>query len=177
MTPADATATQAPGPHVTPTRLTGVPSDNTGPAPPRIIFEPAIGVTTMRLVGKDKSLEGSQNAEPPPKCSVQILHKQPTASARQLATFKIDATPAQRGDVLTVLEGKACEGGANALLIKDARQEESQAGPVYHVEAIAFFVEQPKTAAKTAPAPKTITLPPPSLAVPKTITVDSGVKR
>jgi len=131
----------------------------------------------MRLVGRQNPQAESQNNATAPKCNVQILRDKPAASARQVATFKIDGMPSQRDDILTMLKGKACEAGANALLIKDARQEDSEAGSVYHVEAVAFFAKKPGRAAGHAPAPKTITVPPPTQAVPKTITVDSSARR
>ena len=179
LAPADATGSETLGSHMSSARLANAAGDKTAPqpSPPRIQFEPAIGVTTMRLLRHEKPQTESLNTSMPPVCDVQLLHDKPAASVRQVATFKIDGMPSQRDDITTMLKGKTCEAGANALLIEDSSRKDSEAGSVYHVEAAAFFVTKPKSAADARPAPRTITVPLPAPAVPKTITVDSGAGR
>jgi hypothetical protein len=179
LAPADATAPETLGSHLSSARRAGAGGDNAvpQPSPPRIQFEPAIGVTTMRLVRHEKPQTESLNDSMPAACAVQLLHEKPAASARPVATFKIDGMPSQRDDITAVLKGKACEAGANALLIEDSSQKDSETGSVYHIEAVAFFIEKSKTAADASPVPRTITVPLPAPAVPKTITVDSGAGR
>ncbi len=108
-------------PHRTPERFGGIPtSERTSVAPsrPRLRVEKAIEVTTMRVVRDDTS-EGSV---PPAKCEVQILHENPAGKAREVATLNVDGAPAQHEDILSLLKRKACEAGANAVVIKSMGQ-------------------------------------------------------
>jgi hypothetical protein len=147
-------------------------SDSTPAAPPRprLSVEKPIGVTTMRVV-KDDSSEGSA---PPAPCEVQILHDKPAGKTREVATLKVDGAPAQHEDILSLLKRKACEAGANAVLIKSMGKTRVEGVKVDHVDASALIVGAPKPPIDPSPVPKTITVTPEGPAVPKTITVDPG---
>ncbi len=114
--------------------------------------------------------QGTSGATPSPQCEVQILHEKPKSPAREVATFKLDAMPAEHADIISLLKRRACEAGANAVLIKKLKQG-AAALSADHVEAVALVLESAKPAGHK-PVPKTIEVPLPSKPVPKTITVD-----
>jgi len=155
----------------TPERFGGLPAEDStpvAPSRPRLSVEKAIGVTTMRVV-KDDSSEGSAA---PAECEVQILHDKPSGKTREVATLNVDGAPAQHEDILSLLKRKACEAGANAVLIKSMGKTRVEGVKVDHVEAVALIVGTPKPPVDPSPVPKTITVTPEGPAVPKTITVD-----
>jgi hypothetical protein len=162
--------------HRIPERFGGIPgSDATSgpaaPSRPRLRVEKAIGVTTMRVV-KDDNPEGSS---PPAKCDVQIvqiLRDKPVGKTREVATLNVDGAPAQHDDILSLLKRKACEAGANAVLIKSMGKRRVEGVNVDHVEAVALMIGTPKPPVDPSPVPKTITVTPEGPATPKTITVD-----
>jgi hypothetical protein len=160
--------------HRTLERFGGIPaaSDNTPAAPsrPRLRVEKAIGVTTTSVV-RDDSSGGSV---PTAKCEVQILHENPAGKTREVATLNVDGAPAQHEDILSLLRRKACEAGANAVVIKSMGKARVEGVKVDHVEAVALVVGTPKPLVDPSPVPKTITVTPEGPAVPKTITVDPG---
>jgi hypothetical protein len=157
--------------HRTPERFGGIPaSDSTPAAPsrPRLKVEKAIGVTTTRVV-RDDSSEGSM---PPAKCEVRILRKNPAGKTREVATLKVEGAPAQHEDILSLLKRKACEAGANAIVIKSMGKTRVEGVKMDHIDAVALVVGTPKPPVDPSPIPKTITVTPEGPAVPKTITVD-----
>lgn len=159
--------------HRTPERFGGIPAaDSTSAAPsrPRLNVEKAIALTTMRIV-RDDTPEGSV---PTAKCEVQILHQNPAGKTREVAMLKVDGAPAQREDILSLLKRKACEAGANAVVINGMGKKRVEGVMVDHVEATALVVGTVKPPVDPSPVPKTITVTPEGPATPKTITVDPG---
>ena len=159
--------------HQTPERFGDIPASQRTPAAPsrpRFSVGMPIGVTTTRVVRDD----GSEDSALPAKCEAQILHDKPTGKTREVATLNVDAAPAQHEDILSLLKRKACEAGANAVLIKSMGQKRVEGVAVDHVEAVALIVGIPKPPVDPSPVPKTITVTPEGPAVPKTITVDPG---
>ena len=167
--------------HRAPERFGGIPtSDSTPVAPsrPRFSVGKAIGVTTMRVFqnnnSDNSSDDGSEGSAPPANCEVQILHDKPAGKTREVGTLNVDGAPAQHEDILSLLKRKACEAGANAVLIKSMGKTRVEGVKVDHVEAVALIVGTPKPPVDLSPVPKTITVTPEGPAVPKTITVDPG---
>jgi hypothetical protein len=78
--------------------------------------------------------------------------------------------PRDRDVIMALLKRRACEAGANALLV--TRMKAKADASIYHVEAAAFVIKSAKPSADAKPVPKTIEVPLPSKPVPKTITVD-----
>jgi len=159
--------------HRTPERFGGLPtsgSTSATPTPPRFSVEKTIGVTTMRVLKN----ESSEDAAPPAKCEVRILHDKPVGKTREVATLKLDGEPAQHENILSLLKRKACEAGANAVLIKTMGKARVEGVNVDHVEAVALIVGTPAPPVDPSPVPKTITVTPDGPPVPKTITVDPG---
>jgi len=179
--PAKPSATATPTElHRTPERFGGIPaSDNTPVAPtrPRLSIGKAIGVITTR-VGKDDSDDSSEGSAAPANCDVQsdiqILHDKPTGKTREVATLNVDGAPAQHEDIMALVKRKACEAGANAVLITRMSKTRVEGVKVDHVEAVALIVGTPKPPVDPSPVPKSITVTPEGPAVPKTITVDPG---
>jgi hypothetical protein len=122
-------------------------------------------------VVRDDTSEGSV---PAAKCEVQILHENPSGKTREVTTLNVDGAPAQHEDVLSLLKRKACEAGANAVVIKSRAKTRVEGVKMDHVEAVALVVGTPKPPVDPSPAPRTITVTPEDPAVPKTITVDPG---
>jgi hypothetical protein len=162
----------------TPERFGGVPeAESTPRSRPRLRIGKAITVTTTRIGGNDTS-DDDHEAAPPAKCDLQsevhILRDKPTGKTREVATLKLDGAPAQHEDILSLLKRKACEAGADAILITRTGQTSVEGVKVDHVEAVALIVGTPKPPVDPAPVPKSITVTPDGPAVPKTITVDPG---
>ncbi len=167
--------------HRTPERFGGIPAaDRTPVAPsrPRFSVGKAIGVTTTRVGRDDDSDDSAEGSAPPVNCDVQsdvqILHDKPTGKTREVATLNVDGAPTQHEDILALLKRKACEAGANAVLIKTMAKTRVEGVTVDHVEAVALIVGTPKPPVDPSPVPKSITVTPEGPAVPKTITVDPG---
>jgi hypothetical protein len=180
--PAKPSATATPTElHRTPQRFGGIPgSDSTPVAPsrPRLSVGKAIGVITTRVGKDDDSDDSAEGPAPPANCDVrndvQILHDQPTGKTREVATLNVDGAPAQHEDILALIKRKACEAGANAVLIKRMSKTRVAGVKVDHVEAVGLIVGTPKPPVDLSPVPKSITVTPDGPAVPKTITVDPG---
>jgi hypothetical protein len=178
--PAQPSATATPDElHRTPERFGGVPaSDSTPVAPsrPRFSVGRAISVITTRVGKDDNSDDSSGGSALPANCDVQsdvqILHHQPTGKTREVATLSVDGAPAQHEDILALLKRKACEAGANAVLIKRMSETGVAGVKVDHVEAVGLIVGTPIPPVDPSPVPKSITVTPEGPAVPKTITVD-----
>ena len=174
MQPAQPSTTVTPADfHRIPERFGGIPGSDAAPGPtaptrPRLRVEKAIGVTTMRLVKDDNP----EDSSPPAKCEVQVLHDKPVGKTREVATLNVDGAPAQHEDILSLLKRKACEAGANAVLIKSMGKKRVEGVNVDHVEAVALMIGTPKPPVDPSPVPKTITVTPEGPAAPKTITVD-----
>ena len=161
--------------HRTPDRFGGIPASNStpvAPSRPRFSIGKALGVTTTRVGKDDNSDDSSGGSALPANCDVQILHHQPTGKTREVATLSVDGAPAQHEDILALLKRKACEAGANAVLIKRMSETGVAGVKVDHVEAVGFIVGTPKPPVDRSPVPKSITVTPEGPAVPKTITVD-----
>jgi hypothetical protein len=141
---------------------------HTAPSRPRFSVGKPIAIITTR-VGRDDS---AGDSAPPMQCEVRILRHKPSGSTREVATLKADAAPDQREDLMSLLKRKACEAGANAVLIKSISQRRVEGVQVDHVEAVALVLGTPKPPVDPSPVPKTITVTPEGRAVPKTITVD-----
>ena len=109
---------------------------------------------------------------PPAKCEVRILRENPAGKTREVATLKVEGAPAQHEDILSLLKRKACEAGANAVVIKSMGKTRVEGVKMDHIEAVALIVGTPKPPVDPSPIPKTITVTPEGPAVPKTITVD-----
>jgi hypothetical protein len=164
-----------------PERFGGIPAaDRTPVAPsrPRFSVGKAIGVTTTRVGRDDDSDDSAEGSAPPVNCDVQsdvqILHDKPRGKTREVATLNVDGAPTQHEDILALLKRKACEAGANAVLIKSMAKTRVDGVKVDHVEAVALIVGTPKPPVDRSPVPKSITVTPEGPAVPKTITVDPG---
>jgi hypothetical protein len=160
-------------------RFGGVPeAESTPRSRPRLRIGKAISVTTTRIGGNDTSDDGHEDSAPPAKCDLQsdvhILHDKPTGKTREVATLQVDGASAQHEDILSLLKRKACEAGADAVLITRMGQTSVEGVKVDHVEAVALIVGTPKLPVDPAPVPKSITVTPDGPAVPKTITVDPG---
>lgn len=119
--------------------------------------------------------EGSGDSAPPAKCEVKVMHHKPAGKTREVGTLEVTGVPAQHENILSLLKRKACEAGANAVLIKSMTKKRVEGVKVDHVEAVALIVGTPKPPVDLSPVPKTITVTPEGPAVPKTITVDPGV--
>ncbi len=174
--PAPVPAPVAPGLHRIPQRFGGLPDAGSTPdAPrrPRLSVGEPIAVTTMHVVRDNGTLSAMRD----PDCAVQVLHAQPAEKAREVGTLSVDGAPAQHEDILSLVRHRACEAGANAVLIKSTDKKQVDGVRVDHVEAVALVLGTPAPPADPAPVPKTITVTPDGPAVPKIITVDPGPSR
>ena len=164
--PAQPSVTATPtGLRLTPERFGGIPASNStpvAPSRPQLRVGRAIGVTTTR-VGRDDSSddnaddrsEGSTlSANCDVRNEVQILHDKPTGKTREVATLNVEGAPAQHEDILSLLKRKACEAGANAVLIKSMSQTRVEGVKVDHVEAVGLIVGTPKPPVDPHPCPR-----------------------
>ena len=139
---------------------------------PHLRLERPIGEITMRVVKNS----GSQGAADGAACDVQILHQKPATAAREVATLKVDGTPAERENLYSLLKRRACEAGANAIVIKDVEKQRLEGVKFDHLEAVALVIGTPGPPVDPSPTPKSITVTPEGPAVPKTISVDPGAQ-
>ncbi len=171
-----APAPAAPGLHRIPQRFGGLPDAGSAPdAPPRprLSVGAPIAVTTMHVV-RDK---GASSAMRGADCAVQLLHAKPAGTAREVGTLSVDGAPAQHEDILSLVRQRACQAGANAVLIKRMDKKQVAGVSVDHVEAVALVLGTPPPPVDPSPVPRTITVTPDGPAAPKTITVDPGPSR
>jgi hypothetical protein len=122
-------------------------------------------------VVRDDNPDGSA---PSARCEVRILDHLPVGESREVATLQVDGTPAQQKDILSLLKRKACEAGANAMVIKSMGRARIEGIEVDHIEAVALIVGSPNSPVDPSPVPKSITVTPDGPALPKTIEVDPG---
>jgi hypothetical protein len=134
-------------------------------------IEKPLVVTTTRVFRAD----GFGDSPPPTRCEVKVLHHKPAGKSREVGTLEVTGARAQHENMVSLLKRKACEAGANAVLIKTIARKRIEGVKVDHIEAVALIVGTPKPPVDPSPVPKSITVTPEGPAVPKTITVDPDV--
>ncbi len=97
-------------------------------------------------------VEPSGRAAKPPDCNMPVLRHEPLADFRKVAIVEgLGNVFASEGDVLPAVQRKACETGADAIVIYTSRSQTSEASTGYVIEAAAIvYGKENPAAASTA---------------------------
>jgi hypothetical protein len=68
-----------------------------------------------------------------PGCSIQTLDKPPGRSFLDLGTIQLGGRVPKEADVLALVNQKACEMGADAIIIKHLEEQRSRDGVNYEI--------------------------------------------
>jgi hypothetical protein len=107
-------------------------------------------------------MEPSGRAAKDPNCPIPVLYTEPLADYRKVAIIDALGAPSvEEKDLLPVIKRKACETGADAMVVvtSKAQHSESPAGMVaggqtgYYVSAVAIVYVAHGTAASTPHKP------------------------
>lgn len=90
-------------------------------------------------------VEPSGRAAKPPDCNLPILRSTPIAAYREVAIVEgIGSRYASEEDVLPLVARKACESGADAIVVRESRAQTSESLTGYYVNAIAIVYKDQK---------------------------------
>jgi hypothetical protein len=93
------------------------------------------------------------SAEIPPRaagCSLQTLEQTPSAIFRDLGSIELAGSVPAGKDVLMAVDQKACETGADAILVKQREERLTGDHVDYHIIAEALLLRKPKAAPSPA---------------------------
>jgi hypothetical protein len=93
------------------------------------------------------------NADIPPRaagCSLQTLEQTPSAIFRDLGSIELVGSVPAGKDVLMAVDQKACETGADAILVKQREERLNGDHVDYHVIAEALLLQKPRAASSPA---------------------------
>jgi hypothetical protein len=98
-------------------------------------------------------VEPSGRAAKPPDCDLPILRHEPLADFRKVAIIEGEGSVyASEVDVLAAVRRKACETGADALVIVTSRSQTSESLTGYYINAIAIVYGKRDPAAEGSAA-------------------------
>jgi hypothetical protein len=98
---------------------------------PRIEVLPTNQVFISRVIPEDSAARGSG-------CSVKTLDHPPGADMRELGAVQLAGVVPNAADVIALVDQKACEMGAEAVLIAQIQEQSAGDGVHYNVTARAF---------------------------------------
>lgn len=86
----------------------------------------------------------SGRAAKPATCDMPVLRNPPAENYRQVAIIEGRANVfAKEADVMPMVVQKACEAGADAIIVKDSRSQTSENYTGYFVNAVAIIYPKP----------------------------------
>jgi len=84
-------------------------------------------------------VEPSRRAAKPPDCNLPVLRSAPIAEYREVAIIEgLGNRYVSESDVLPAVVSKACETGADAIVIQESRGQTSESMTGYYINAIAI---------------------------------------
>jgi hypothetical protein len=90
-------------------------------------------------------VEPSGRAAKPPDCNLPILRTTPLAAYREVAIIEgVGNRYVHEEDVLPLVARKACETGADAIVVRESRSQTSENLTGYYVNAIAIVYKNEK---------------------------------
>ena len=97
-------------------------------------------------------MEPSGRAAKPPDCNMPVLRHEPLADFRKVAIVEaLGNRFASESDVLPAVQHKACETGADAIVVLTSRAQTSENATGYYINSVAIVYgkeNQPGTAYK-----------------------------
>ena len=92
-------------------------------------------------------VQPSGRAAKPPDCNLPILRSTPIAAYSEVAIVEgVGSRYASEEDVLPLVARKACESGADAIVVRESRAQTSENLTGYYVNAIAIVYKNGKGA-------------------------------
>lgn len=97
-------------------------------------------------------VEPSGRAAKPPDCNMPVLRHEPLTPYRKVAIVEgLGNVFASEADVLPAVQRKACETGADALVVLTSRAQTSESTTGYYINSVAIvYGKENPTAAGTA---------------------------
>jgi hypothetical protein len=97
-------------------------------------------------------VEPSGRAAKPPDCNMPVLRHEPLADFRKVAIVEgLGNVFASEADVLPAVQRKACETGADAIVVYTSRSQTSEASTGYYINSVAIvYGKENPAAASTA---------------------------
>jgi hypothetical protein len=84
-------------------------------------------------------IEPSGKPARPPGCDLQVLRVLPSQPYREVAIIEgVASVYAHEKDLLPAIEAKACESGADAMVVKDSKSQTSENMVGYYINAVAI---------------------------------------
>ncbi len=84
-------------------------------------------------------MEPSGRAAKPPDCNMPVLRHEPLRDFRKVAIVEaMGNVYASEADVLPALQRKACETGADAIVINTSRSQTTETATGYYINSVAI---------------------------------------
>jgi len=84
-------------------------------------------------------VEPSGRAAKPPDCNMPVLRREPLTDFRKVAIVEaLGNTFASESDVLPAVQRKACETGADAIVITESRAQTTEDATGYYINSVAI---------------------------------------
>ena len=94
-------------------------------------------------------VEPSGRAAKPPDCNMPVLRHEPLAEFRKVAIVEgLGSVYASEADVLPAVQRKACETGADAIVVLTSRSQTSEESTGYYINTVAIVYGKENPAAK-----------------------------
>jgi hypothetical protein len=97
-------------------------------------------------------MEPSGRAAKPPDCDMPVLRHEPLRDFRKVAIVEgLGNVYASEADVLPAVQRKACETGADAIVVNTSRAQTSESATGYYINSVAIvYGKENSNAAGTA---------------------------
>ena len=93
-------------------------------------------------------IEPSGRAARPPNCQIPVLRHEPLTDFRKVAIVEgLGSVYATEADVLPVVQRKACETGADAIVILTSKSQTSEGMTGYYINSVAIVYGKENPAA------------------------------
>jgi hypothetical protein len=94
-------------------------------------------------------VEPSGRAAKPPNCDMPVLRHEPLTDFRKVAIVEgLGSVYASEADVLPVVQRKACETGADAIIILTSKSQTSEGMTGYYINSVAIVYGKRNPAAE-----------------------------
>ncbi len=94
-------------------------------------------------------VEPSGRAAKPPNCDMPVLRREPLTDFRKVAIVEgLGSVYASEADVLPVVQRKACESGADAIIILTSKSQTSEGMTGYYINSVAIVYGKRNPAAE-----------------------------
>jgi len=108
-------------------------------------------------------MEPSGRAAKPPDCDMPVLRHEPLRDFRKVAIVEaLGNRFATEADVLPAVQRKACETGADAIVVNTSKAQTSESATGYYINSVAIVYgrENPTAAGTAYKMPREAILPP-----------------